>query len=139
VRIGTPIAALIEAAGGVTGTLGKLIAGGPMMGFAQHTDEISTTKGTSGVLLFSKDDISTEPADPCIRCGRCIRACPMRIAPTEIAAFARNNMPEAAMGADALDCIECGSCAFGCPSRIPLVQEIRLAKAIIAAFKRKQK
>jgi Na+-translocating ferredoxin:NAD+ oxidoreductase subunit C len=138
-RIGTPISLLIEAAGGVKGELGKIIAGGPMMGFTQHTDEIPVTKGTSGVLLFEKGELDTAPPDPCIRCGRCIRACPMRISPTEIATYARHGMVEAVKRADALDCIECGSCSFGCPSRIPLVQEIRLGKALIAQSKNKKK
>ncbi len=138
-RLGTPISLLIEAAGGVAGPLGKLIAGGPMMGFAQHSDAISVTKGTSGVLLLSESEVDRRPAEPCIRCGRCIRACPMRICPTEIASFGRAGLVAEAQNADAMDCIECGSCAFGCPARIPLVQEIRLAKALIAQSKRKGK
>lgn len=138
-RIGTPVSALIEACGGVKGDLGKLIIGGPMMGFSQYTDEISVTKGTSGVLLFSRAEVDTRKPAPCIRCGRCIRACPMGISPTEIATFARNEMVDEAIAANTMDCIECGSCAFGCPSRIPLVQEIRRGKALIAASKRKSK
>jgi electron transport complex protein RnfC len=138
-RVGTPISVLIEAAGGVQGELGKLISGGPMMGFAQHAADIPVTKGTSGILLFSVGDLDPRDPDPCIRCGRCIRACPMRISPTEIAAFARARMVEETVAADAMDCIECGSCSFGCPSRIPLVQEIRLGKALIAQSKRKGK
>ncbi len=138
-RVGTPVSLLIEAAGGVTGKLGKLIAGGPMMGFTLYTDQVPVTKGTSGVLLFPESKIQTKPPAPCIRCGRCIRACPMRISPTDIAAFARVGMVEDCERADALDCIECGTCAYGCPSRIPLVQEIRLGKALIHAAKRNKK
>ena len=138
-RVGTPVSLLIEAAGGVTGTLGKLIGGGPMMGIALQSDTVPVTKGTSGVLLIPESEIRTKEPDPCIRCGRCIRACPMRISPTDIAAFARLGLVEETKNADALDCIECGSCAFGCPSRIPLVQQIRLGKALIHAAKRQKK
>jgi electron transport complex protein RnfC len=116
---------------------GKLILGGPMMGFAQYTDEAPVTKGTSGILLLGRDEIDDRDPQPCIRCGRCIGACPMRLVPTEIANFASRGMTEAAEAADALDCIECGSCAFECPARLPLVQRIRIAKASILAARRK--
>jgi electron transport complex protein RnfC len=138
VRVGTPISEVIELTGGVQGSLGKLIVGGPMMGIAQRTDEAPVTKATSGILLFSQDEVSTEDPLPCIRCGRCIRSCPMRISPTDIATFSRKQMLEEAEAADALDCMECGTCAYGCPSAIPLVQEIRLGKALINASKRKK-
>ncbi len=138
VKVGTPMSEVIAALGGFKGTLGKLIVGGPMMGFAQRTDAAPVTKGTSGILLFSEDEVDTTPPLPCIRCGRCIRACPMRISPTDIAAYSRLRMAEAAEAADALDCMECGTCAYGCPSGIPLVQEIRLGKATINAAKRKK-
>jgi Na+-translocating ferredoxin:NAD+ oxidoreductase subunit C len=138
-RLGTPVSSLIEAAGGVSGRIGKLLAGGPMMGFTLHNDQVPVTKGTSGILLLADKDIRKKAPDPCIRCGRCIRACPMRIAPTDIAAYAGAGMVEEAERADALDCIECGTCAYGCPSRIPLVQEIRRGKALIHAAKRKKK
>lgn len=134
-RIGTPVSALIETCGGIKGELGKLVIGGPMMGLAQYTDQVPVTKGTSGVLLLSKEEVISREPDPCIRCGRCVRACPARISPIEIATFAERGMAAQAKNADAMDCIECGSCAFVCPSGIPLVQEIRLAKALIAASK----
>ncbi len=137
VRMGTPVAHAIDACGGVRGELGKLVLGGPMMGFAQYTDQVPVTKGTSGILLLEKSAVDTREPDPCIRCGRCARACPMRIIPADIAAFSARQMYERAEEYDALDCIECGSCAFGCPSRIGLVQHIRLAKAAIMAQRRK--
>jgi electron transport complex protein RnfC len=137
-RLGTPVAHAIEACGGTSGPLGKLIMGGPMMGLAQHTDQVPITKGTSGILLLGTEQVDTRSPDPCIRCGRCVTACPMRLVPTEIASYAAKDMMEEAEQCDALDCIECGSCAFDCPSRIALVQGIRLAKAAIMAAKRKK-
>jgi len=138
VRVGTPIREVVDFLGGVRGDLGKLIVGGPMMGFAQRTDEAPVTKATSGLLLFSRDEVRTDPPLPCIRCGRCIRACPMRISPTDIASYSRLKMTEQAEAADAMDCMECGTCAYGCPSGIPLVQEIRLGKALINASRKKK-
>jgi electron transport complex protein RnfC len=138
VRVGTPISAAIEACKGDLDQTGKLILGGPMMGFAQHSDAVPVTKGTSGVLLIGPDEVDTRDPGPCIRCGRCVDACPMRLVPTDIATLSAREMFEEAEQADALDCIECGSCAYDCPARIPLVQEIRIAKAAILAAKRKQ-
>lgn len=139
VRVGTPVSAIIERCGGIIGDLGKLISGGPMMGIAQSTDEVPVVKGTSGILAFSRGEVDDRDPGPCIRCGRCVRACPMRLAPTEISSFSVRGLYESAEKADAMDCIECGSCSFVCPSRIPLVQQIRLAKAAILAARRKQK
>jgi electron transport complex protein RnfC len=137
VSVGTPVSAAIEACKGDLEGAGKLILGGPMMGFAQHTDQVPVTKGTSGILLLAPDEVDAREPGPCIRCGRCVDACPMRLVPTDIANMGSRGMFEDAEKADALDCIECGSCAFDCPARLPLVQEIRLAKAAIMAAKRK--
>ncbi|MCP4603553.1 MAG: electron transport complex subunit RsxC [Proteobacteria bacterium] len=138
IRIGTRVDQVIEACGGIKGDLGKLISGGPMMGLAQFSDEVPVTKGTSGILLLAKNEVNVTEPGPCIRCGRCVRACPMRLPPTEIATFSAKDMIDRAEEAGALDCIECGSCAFECPSNIILVQQIRLAKASIMAAKRKK-
>ncbi len=137
IKVGTPVSVAIEACGGDMEKAGKLILGGPMMGFAQYSAEPSVIKGTSGILLLTADEIVEKRPDPCIRCGRCLGACPMRLVPTDIATFAVQGMTEEAEKADALDCMECGSCAHDCPSRLPLVQQIRLAKAAIMAARRK--
>ncbi len=138
VKIGTPVEQVIAACGGVKGDLGKLISGGPMMGLAQFTDEVPVTKGTSGILLLAKGEVHAGEPGPCIRCGCCVRACPMRLPPTEIAMTSSKGIFDQAEELGALDCIECGSCAFECPAHIPLVQEIRLGKASIMAAKRKK-
>ncbi len=138
IKVGTPVNKVIEACGGVKDDIGKLISGGPMMGMAQYTDEVSVTKGTSGLLFLTKDDVDLDDPGPCIRCGRCVRVCPMRLPPTEIATYSAKTMIEEAEESGALDCIECGSCSFECPSHITLVQHIRLGKAAIMAAKRKK-
>lgn len=138
VRIGTPVSEAIEACGGLTSDPLKLILGGPMMGMTQYTDDVPVIKGTSGILLLGPGDVDTDPEGPCIRCGECVRACPMGLRPTDIATLSDAGLFDAAEGEDALDCIECGSCSWGCPARILLVQRIRHAKAQIMASKRKK-
>jgi electron transport complex protein RnfC len=140
VRIGTPVRELIEACGGYAdGGPSKLIAGGPMMGFAQHTDEVPVIKGTSGILVLSRRLVRRLEPGPCIRCGECVRHCPMKLNPTDIALLAEHDQYADADRIGALDCIECGCCSWGCPASIPLVQHIRKAKVEIMAERAKQK
>lgn len=136
VRIGTPVAHLLEHCG-VTEEPAMVILGGPMMGAAQHTREVPVVRGTSGVLAFRLQDLSSTTAGPCVRCGRCVAACPMRLQPTFIADFARRDELDLAERFAARNCIECGSCSFICPANIPLVQSIRYAKGAILARRRR--
>ncbi len=137
VRIGTPLAHLVECCGGLTGETGKIIMGGPMMGATQLCLEVPVLRGTSGLLLFRPGDFPRRPEGPCIRCGRCVRVCPAHILPTTIATYARLEMIEQAEDYGAMDCIECGCCTYTCPAGIPLVQAIRQAKGAILAKRRK--
>lgn len=101
-----------------------------MMGNAMYTADAPVTKTTSGIILFSIDEEDTEYDETaCIRCGRCVRACPSRLMPCFIANGVKHNNMDEADFYGALDCVECGSCAYVCPARIPLVQYIKIAKS----------
>ena len=133
VRIGTPLRQLVEACGGLSPATVRLVMGGPMMGISQATLDAPVIKGTSGLLALTRDEIPARRAGNCIRCGRCVRACPMGLLPATLALFSQHQLFDRAEGIDAMACIECGSCAYICPAAIPLVQHIRLAKSRIAA------
>lgn len=128
VRIGTPVAALIEAVGGLPEDTGKIINGGPMMGKALNSTDIPVVKGMSGLLVFSQPDARRVPERPCIRCARCTQVCPMGLEPYLLAQYSEINQDEMAEGDHIMDCIECGSCAYTCPAGRPLLDNIRKAK-----------
>ena len=134
VRLGTLYSDAVEkAAGGLEGDPGKIISGGMMMGFAVNSLDYPITKGSSGLLIFnSKSPFAqyVEP-DPCVHCGRCVDACPMRLEPTEIVQAVKKQNWDEAERFFCHACIECGSCAFVCPAHIPLVQYIRMGKQFI--------
>lgn len=132
VRIGTPLRQLIEACGGLSPATVRLIMGGPMMGIAQTSLDAPVIKGTAGLLALTRDEVPARRAGNCIRCGRCVRACPMGLLPNTLALFAQRRLFDRAEADHAMVCIECGDCAYVCPAAIPLVQHIRLAKSQIA-------
>ena len=135
-RIGTPISALIEAAGGLPDDTGKIIGGGPMMGKALTSTEIPVTKGTSGVLLMPQPLASRKQVDPCIRCAKCVSVCPMGLSPYLLMPLAEKAIWDRAEEENVMDCIECGSCSFTCPSSRPLLDYIRLGKAKVGQIMR---
>ena len=136
VRIGTPFSDLIEQCGGFNGTPKKLIAGGPMMGFAMFDMNVPVVKGTTNILIFSDKDVGSWESQACIRCGRCVDVCPVGLVPRMIGLLSQKGRFEDAEEYFPLDCKECGCCAYACPAKIPLVQLIQFAKSDIIARQR---
>ncbi|MFW5725468.1 MAG: electron transport complex subunit RsxC [Bacteroidota bacterium] len=128
VRIGTPVASLIEAAGGLPEDTGKVVNGGPMMGKALSNLDAPVTKGTSGILIFSSEETPRKQVLNCIRCGRCASICPMGLEPYLLAVLSDKQRYEDCENERIMDCIECGSCLFICPSGRPLLDHIRNGK-----------
>lgn len=135
VRIGTPFSQLIEEAGGLTDSAAKVISGGPMMGMSQYTLDVPVIKGTSGILVLPKSEVSTKSYGPCIRCARCIDACPMKLQPSYIGIYIEKGRYEDAKEYNLMDCFECGSCTFVCPANRPMVQWVKKAKKELAKKK----
>lgn len=128
-RVGTPVSALIEAAGGMPADAGKVIGGGPMMGRAMSNIEAPVTKGTSGILVMGEKEASRCTETDCIKCGKCITVCPMGLEPYLLSRLVRKQMWDELEAGVVVDCIECGSCAYTCPARLPLLDWIRLGKS----------
>ena len=131
VTIGTPIKDVIAFCGGYQGTPGKLLMGGPMMGLALMDDELPVLKQNNAILAFSQEDAAVDPITPCIRCGRCVAACPMQLMPTDIARAYSAKDVDAMKRLDVATCMECGSCAYSCPAHRPIVQTMRMAKEAV--------
>ncbi len=127
-RIGTPAAFLLEKCGGIPEDTAQVVFGGPMMGTSAVNIQAPVTKLTSGLLLLSESISRKGEEEQCIRCGKCVAACPMGLEPFAIARYARQNMFNEVKPLHVLDCIECGCCAYICPARIPLLDYCKLAK-----------
>jgi len=134
-RIGTPFLQLIEEAGGLTEDAAKVIAGGPMMGMSQHDLTVPVIKGTSGILVLPKNEVVVKPYGPCIRCGRCIDACPMMLQPSLLGIYIEKGHYQDAKEFNLMDCFECGSCTYVCPANRPMVQWVKKAKKELAKKK----
>ncbi|MBP1924914.1 electron transport complex protein RnfC [Sedimentibacter acidaminivorans] len=137
IRIGTLFSDIIEQCGGFSEEPGKIINGGPMMGIAQYTTDVPAIKGTSGILILNKKDATLQEPSNCIRCGKCVSACPVNLQPFLLSRLSIIKQFDEAEKNYAADCIECGSCSFICPAKRPLVDTIRIAKKEVLAKRRK--
>ena len=129
VRIGVPLLDVIDQAGGMTEGVRKIVCGGPMMGKALSSLNLPITKNFSAFLALGDEGVSDEES-ACIRCGRCLRACPMGLMPAKMDAFVRHGDYESALKIGALNCMECGSCTYSCPAKRQLLQAIKVAKCV---------
>ena len=131
VRMGTPMKDLIDACGGMPEGDNKLLAGGPMMGKALTSVEVPICKGTNSVTVISDDEARRKEPQPCIRCAKCVGACPMGLEPYLLAKISEVQNWERAEQEDIVSCIECGSCQFTCPAHRPLLDNIRQGKSTV--------
>ena len=131
VRMGTPMSQLIDLCGGMPEGDNKVLAGGPMMGRSLMTTDVPVCKGTNSITILSGDDARRQPAQPCIRCAKCVEACPMGLEPYLLAKLSARHFYDRAEQEDIVSCISCGSCQFTCPSHRPLLDNISLGKAAV--------
>jgi len=127
--IGTPVSNLLDACGGLKDGTYKLIAGGPMMGMAQYNLDVTVGKGTGAMLAFAGDEEQYEENPQCIRCGKCVGVCPMRLEPVFMYKYLMKGDVDTWQNTlHGMDCIECGACAYTCPARLPLTHAFRMGK-----------
>ena len=129
--IGTPVSCLFDFCGGLKEGTYKLIAGGPMMGMAQYTADIPVGKGTGAMLAFCENEEQTVENPQCIRCGKCVAACPMHLEPLFMYQYASKGMVDELNDAHIMDCMECGACAYACPARMHLTHMFKTGKQLV--------
>ena len=134
VRFGTPLSEVLEFAGGVPETTGKIIGGGPMMGRAMNNMDMPCNKRMSGALLMTKAEAHRLEPENCIRCGKCVQACPMGLEPYLLSRLSDLQRWDDMEKHNVMDCIDCGCCQFTCPSNRPLLDYIRVGKATVGGI-----
>lgn len=131
VPIGTPMREAVDYCGGLMQDTVRILLGGPMMGISQKTLDVPVIKGTSGILLLTEREVQDLHAFNCIRCGRCLDACPIFLNPARMGVLVKKGQWQELEAMNVMDCFECGSCAYVCPSAIPLVQSFKVAKSVL--------
>ena len=135
VRFGLPVKELVEWLGGLPGNTGKIIGGGPMMGRAMtNIDEMPCNKRLSALLFLPKEDVVDVEPSPCLRCAKCVDACPMGLEPYLLSKMANSDDWEGMEAHSVMDCIDCGCCVFTCPAHRPLLDGIRKGKGQVGAM-----
>ncbi len=137
VRIGTSFHDLIEAAGGLHDRTERVISGGPMMGVAQSDLSVPVVKATNSILCLLKDLNGAAENPVCLRCGKCVGVCPMRLQPLYLYRYVNAERVEELERLHVLDCIECGCCSFTCPGKLPLTEKFRLGKKLVREANKK--
>ncbi len=138
VRLGCSHAGLVPEGGDFKQQPAKIISGGPMMGFAMFDLNVPVTKTSSSILAMTKDEVAEFEPTPCIRCGRCVTACPGNLLPQKMAAAAMHNDYDAFVKLNGMECYECGSCTYVCPAKRPLTQTFKQARQYVMAQRRKK-
>lgn len=137
VKTGTNLAELVAAAGGFKGEPAKVIAGGPMMGMALTVLDIPVTKTTSALLALTEDEVERFAPTDCIRCGRCVKACPAGLVPQKMREASERYQLDLFEKLHGMECYECGSCTFACPARLPLTQGFKEMRKAVMDRRRK--
>lgn len=138
VKTGTNFREVLEAAGGLKQRAEKIIAGGPMMGMALYTLDVPITKTTSAILCFTKDQVAANEPTACIRCGRCVDACPSKLVPQKMLEASERFDNATFEKLNGMECYECGSCTYVCPAKRRLTQAFKQTRKSIASSRRKK-
>ena len=131
VRMGTPMRELIDLCGGMPEGDNKVLAGGPMMGKSVVSTDVTVCKGTNSITILTDADAHRKAAQPCIRCGKCVSACPMGLEPYLLATLSSSKEWERLEAEQVTSCISCGSCQFTCPSHRPILDNILQGKGVV--------
>jgi electron transport complex protein RnfC len=137
IPVGTKLRDVLEFCGGLHDNAAEIVFGGPMMGFVQSDLDTPITKGVTGIVVLTHDEIAPRHVMPCIKCGRCIDACPVFLVPQQLGALAQLGRYTDMLEHNLNDCMLCGSCSYVCPSNIPLSQMFALSKAALRRPKTK--
>lgn len=133
VRLGASYQAVLEACGGLRVRARKMICGGPMMGQALFETDCPVTKPPSALCAFAHDEVAENPTTPCIRCGRCVEACPEFLVPPMMVKAATHGDLAGFEKLNGMECMECGTCSYVCPARRPLTQIFKQARRMVMA------